>query len=216
MRSDHIYYSSFSKWLPFKSFSQQAQEKAVSLHSQKGEKNTALSRNTAKTMFFGQNIYGFSKSIVILSTQTKKTAALVLVHSNLVVTFLRQKILHFQTEVGKLPNIWEHSNRSYYFPFESPELLLQLGVTLHLHPFSFSFLSFFFPYPAQNSVPSSSLLFDFHPRHFISLLMGNSASFALPSWSLPLTPISVHIKQGISNAKQSWQVQQEIWALGWM
>lgn len=121
-------------------------------------------------MFFGQNIYGFSKSIVILSTQTKKTAALVLVHSNLVVTFLRHKILHFQTEVGKLSNIWKHSNRSYYFPFESPELLLQLGVTLHLHPFSFSFLSFFLPLPCSElcSILVASFRFPSSPLHFIT------------------------------------------------
>lgn len=95
-------------------------------------------------MFFSQNIsYGFSKSIVILFTQTKTTAALFLAHNNLVVTFLTHRIFHVQTEVGKLSHIWKHNNSSYYFPFESAELLLQLGVTLDLHPFSFSFLIFF-------------------------------------------------------------------------
>lgn len=120
-------------------------------------------------MFFSQNIYVFSKSIVILSTQTKKTAALVLVHSNLVVTFLRHKILHFQTEVGKLSNIWKHSNRSYYFPSESPELL-QLGVTLHLHPFSFSFLIFFLPLHCSElcSILFTSFQFPSSQLHFIT------------------------------------------------
>lgn len=113
-------------------------------------------------MFLSQNIsYSFTKSIVILSTQTKPTAAVLLVHSNLVVTFLTHKIFHFQTEVGKLSYIWKHRNRSYYFPFESSELLLLLGVALHLHPFSFPILIFFPPLPLLRTL--------FHPLCSFSL-----------------------------------------------
>lgn len=135
-------------------------------------------------MFFSQNMsYGFSKSIVILPIQTKTTAALFLVHSNLVVTFLTHKIFHFQTEVGKLSDIWKHSNRSYYFPSESPELLLQLGVTLHLCPFSFSFLfSFSFPILLRTL---------FHPLCSFSISIFSTAFHY--SWAI--LPVLSHLGQ---------------------
>jgi len=132
-------------------------------------------------MFFSQHIsYGFSKSIVILSTQTETTAVVFLVHSNLAMTFQHIKSFtsrqwwescqtYGNTAIGVTTFHLKYLNCCYNYV---------LHFTYSLFPIPSDF--FFLPYSAQISLPSSLLLFRFHLLPCISLLMGNSDSFVPP------------------------------------